>query len=257
MDALKVELVRKAERGQAGVADPLEVHRKRPQGEHVAEFEKHLANKDNTPEHVALTIQRVKAVIQGIGASVIGDITAGRAAEHLAELRKHGLPQRPGSKRRRKPLSISSSNHYFRAMRNFCRWLVEARRVEENPIAGLSALKADKDVKRRRRALTEDELNALVKAAEASEESFRSLLGRDRAMLYLVAVNTGLRVGEIASLRPASFDFGDGAPVVRVLMRPPATRTSTACGTRSYRTWPVAASIPRPRWSWPVTRSLS
>ncbi|KKM14904.1 hypothetical protein LCGC14_1701440, partial [marine sediment metagenome] len=216
-EALMVELVRKAERGQAGIGDPLEADRKRPLADHIADFEMHLASKDNTPDHVALTVQRVRSVVDGIGASVIGDITAGRVSEHLAELRRNGLPAKEASKRKRKPLSISSSNHYYRAVRSFCRWLVQDRRVERNPIAGLSALKAGKDLKRRRRPLTDEELAALVQAARASDKTFRGLSGEDRAVLYLLAANSGLRVSELASLTPVSFDFDSVPPMVRVL----------------------------------------
>jgi site-specific recombinase XerC len=215
--ALLVELVRKSERGQVGIADPLETHRKRPLAEHIADFEKHLASKDDTPEHVALTVQRIKSVVDGIGASVIGEISASRVAEHLADLRRNGLPVRQGSKRRRKPLSTSSSNHYFRAMRAFCRWLVQDRRVEGSPIAGLSPLKADKDLRRRRRAMTEQELRDLVQAARASDATFRDLSGEDRAMLYLLASNTGLRAAELASLTAASLDLASDPATVRVL----------------------------------------
>ena len=215
--SLMVELVRKSERGQAGIADPLELHRKRRLVEHIVDFERHLVNKDNTPEHVALTIQRVKSIVAGIGASVIGDVTAGRVAECLMELRRNGLPVKEGSKRRRTPLSTSSSNHYFRAIRAFCHWLVQDRRVEQNPVAGLSALRAEKDLRRRRRPFTDDELAALIQAARTSDSKFRGLSGEDRAMLYLVASNTGLRVSELASLAPVSFDFGSDPPTVRVL----------------------------------------
>ena len=64
-DALKIERVKRAERGHVGVADPLEAHRRRPLAEHVTDFERHLCDKDNTPEHVALTVQRVQAILRG------------------------------------------------------------------------------------------------------------------------------------------------------------------------------------------------
>ncbi len=36
--------------------------------QNLADFERHLGNKDNTPEHVDLTVQRVRAVLEGIKA---------------------------------------------------------------------------------------------------------------------------------------------------------------------------------------------
>ncbi|HUS48406.1 MAG TPA: tyrosine-type recombinase/integrase, partial [Phycisphaerae bacterium] len=213
-EALMVQLVKKAERGQIGVADPMGDHRRRPIGEHVAGFRKHLEDRDDTPEHVALTVQRVEAVIAGTGAGTVADLSAGRVAAYLAELRKVGLPKRPESKRKRKALSVASANHYTRAVRAFGRWLVADRRAPENPAEGLSLLKSEaKDRKRRRRALSAEELKRLVEAARKSGRSFRSLSGADRGILYTVAAYTGLRASELASLTPASLDLSDGPTV--------------------------------------------
>jgi integrase len=71
------------------------------------------------------------------------------------------------------------------------------------------------DRKRRRRPLNDEELVLLLAAARKSPEPFMGLSGPDRAMLYLVAVNTGLRASELASLTPESFELGAAQPVVR------------------------------------------
>ncbi len=55
-----------------------------------------------------------------------------------------------------------------------------------------------------RRPLSDQEAAALVRAAETSSVIFR-LSGQDRAMVYRVALGTGFRVSELASLTVASF----------------------------------------------------
>jgi integrase len=111
---------------------------------------------------------------------------------------------------------VSTSNGYFRAMRTFCRWLVRTKRVAENPVADLSCMKVtEADRKRRRRPLGDEELILLLVAARKSPEPFMGLSGPDRAMLYLVAANTGLRASELASLTPESFELDAAQPVVR------------------------------------------
>ena len=200
---LEAELLTKMERGMVGLVDPMEEHRRTPLKKHLEDFGTHLENKENTFEHVTKTLQRCQAVLDGIEAELIGDITAGRVETCLADLRRKGL-------------SKSSSNHYFGAVRTFCRWLVKDRRSHENPVAGLSALKmTDQDKKRRRRNLTDEEFAKLVRAARTSEKSVGGLNGPDRAMLYILAANTGLRASELASLTPASFDLDSGTPTVR------------------------------------------
>src|SRR4051812_36243511 len=41
-------------------------------------------------------------------------------------------------------------------------------------------------------------------------------MGEDRAMLYLIASNTGLRAGELTRLTPSSFDLQGSPPIVTV-----------------------------------------
>ena len=203
--ALEVELIAKLERGQVGLLDPLEEHRKKPLTKHLDDFEAYLEDKDNTADHVDRTVQRCKKVFGEIKASVIGDITPGRVESCLAELRRGGL-------------SVSSSNHYLRAMRNFCKWLVSDRRVEQNPVAGLKALKVtESDKKRRRRNLTDDEFAALITTTRESDTVFRGLAGKDRAILYILAASTGLRASELASLTPECFDLDSPTPTVHCL----------------------------------------
>jgi integrase len=105
-------------------------------------------------------------------------------------------------------MSLSTSNGYFRAMRTFCRWLLRTGRIAANPLAGLSCAKVtDADRKRKRRPLTDDEAARLISTTRRSPESFTGLTGPDRAMLYLLAINTGLRASELASLTPESFEL--------------------------------------------------
>ncbi len=110
--------------------------------------------------------------------------------------------------------SSTTSNHYLRAMKSFGAWLVRAHRNDANPFSDLSALNVETDLRRPRRSLPAQEFEALIAAAKSSRRVFRGLDGLDRAMLYILAANTGLRASELASLRLKSLDFD--APAVHV-----------------------------------------
>jgi integrase len=111
---------------------------------------------------------------------------------------------------------IGASNGYFRAIRTFCRWMLRSRRAGQDPLVGMSCIKVtDANRTRKRRPLTDEEAKALIEATRESPESFMGLSGPDRAMLYLVAVNTGLRASELASLKPESFELGGERSLVR------------------------------------------
>lgn len=201
--ALEIELIKQLERGEAGLSDPMAVHRKKKIDDHLVAFEGHLEDKGNTNDHIDRTIARCRRIIEKIGAKTLADITAEGVDTALASFRRKGM-------------GLSTSNGYFRAMRTFCRWLVRTRRMRENPIAELSCIRVtDADRRRRRRNLSDEEVQALIAAAERSPEPFMGISGTDRAMLYMVAINTGLRASELASLTPESFELNCKRPVVR------------------------------------------
>ena len=109
-NALLNKLVRDAEREAAGLIDPFDAHRRRPLVEHLDDFKTHLENKGTTKDHVQTTHQRAKAVVDDANFKVINDISPSQVLEVLAAKRKDGI-------------SISSSNHYLRAIKMFTRWL--------------------------------------------------------------------------------------------------------------------------------------
>jgi integrase len=70
--------------------------------------------------------------------------------------------------------------------------------------------------KRDRRALTHDEQNRLIETALKSDAKYQGLTGNERAMLYLLAAETGFRANELGTLSWKSFDFDKSGPTVTV-----------------------------------------
>jgi integrase len=196
------ELTRRAEMERAGISDPFRDHRKRPLAEHLTDFESSLRAKGVTEDHVKLVSFRARKLVDGCGFRSIPDISASRAMNFLADLKRAGL-------------SIQTCNFYLQAAKQFCRWLVKDRRTQDNPLAHLSGGNVKLDRRHDRRALSVDELNALLDAARRGE-TFRGLSGSERALLYTVAAFTGLRASELASLLPSSFDLDAETPRVTV-----------------------------------------
>ena len=199
---LEAKLQREAARQQSGLSDRFEGHRKRTLLEHVGDFEQFLRDKGNTGGYVDMKINRLKRVLKGCRFRWLGDLSASRVQKWLADQR--------GPK-----MSIRTSNFYLATIKSFSRWLWQDRRISEDVLAHLAALNANTDRRHERRALTTAEIAKLVTAAR-KEKPFRGLSGSDRALLYLTAVNTGLRRNELASLRTSSFDFESEPPTVTV-----------------------------------------
>jgi hypothetical protein len=90
-------LVRKAELGKSGIADPFAEHRKRPLAEHLDEWEAALLASGATAKHVNQTVASVRRVLDGCGFVFMADLSGSRVQQFLADLRKsrRALPPLP------------------------------------------------------------------------------------------------------------------------------------------------------------------
>jgi integrase len=159
-------------------------------------------------------VARVRIVFEGCRFTFYSDISASRVEEHLAELRK-GIKlataeveaRTEGKKKRRKPaIGAQTSNFYLGAIKSFCRWMVKDRRARENPVAHLDGLNVKLDRRHDRRNLTPGELSRLIMVATVGPVR-HFMTGPARAMLYRVAMETGLRRKELRALTPSSFQL--------------------------------------------------
>ena len=200
--AMLNELVRKAEREAAGIADPFEKYRKRPLEEHIAEWKTYLLNKGNTNKHVGEVVTKVKRIVEACGWKTVTDPSAGDVVQCLADLRADGL-------------GIQTSNHYLRAIKQFGRWLVRDRRINNDALAHLAMQNPKVDRRHDRRALSPEEFTRLINAAKAGPR-VESTTGPDRAVMYVLAGWTGFRKGEIGSLTVESFSLDADPPTATV-----------------------------------------
>ena len=201
-EILEGELVRRAAMEHAGMVNPYEQHHKRPLTEHVDDWHAGLLANGATQTYADLSRKRVQTVLDAIQTKSWNDLDPNRISGYLAE-------------RRRKGLSIESSNHYARRVKQFCRWLVRTKRAPDSPVECLRLLNSRTDRRHDRRAFDLDELRQLLNATQTGRVRI-GMTGPDRAMLYKLAVSTGFRAGELRSLTPLSFDLDADLPTVTV-----------------------------------------
>ncbi len=200
--AMLNELVLKAERKAAGQSDPFEGHGKRALMEHVDDFEQHLRHKGNTEQHVGELAEKVRKIVGRCKWNFIRDVSASRVQKFLADLRSGGL-------------SVQTSNHYLRAVKQFSRWLVRDQRTNDDPLAHLARLNVKVDRRHDRRALMPDEFAKLIESA-VSGPPIVCISGPDRAMMYVLSAWTGYRKKEIGSLTKRSLRLDDDPPTATI-----------------------------------------
>jgi len=138
---------------------------------------------------------RLRRITDGCKFKNWSDISASRVQQYLAE-------QRSGDE----GISAQTFNFYLQAIKQFAKWMVSDRRATESPVGHLRGLNVRTDRRHDRRALEPDEIRRLLEATRAAPERF-GMTGCERALLYRLAIETGLRVGELRSLTVSSFDF--------------------------------------------------
>ena len=178
------------------------LERLRPIGEHLDAYAAYLRSKANTERYVSQTINRLKTLIDATKTKALSDLETERVAKTLSDLRQRGT-------------SVSTSNHYARAIKGFSRWCYVERKTNDDSLRSLRLLNGNADRKRIRRALSSDELKRLIATTRKSGVSLLGLSPEDRSMLYTLAAYTGLRASELKSLTKASFDLKAGTICVQ------------------------------------------
>jgi integrase len=195
------DLVRDAQAGRDGV--DLRYHGKRPFATQLADWQAAMTARGLVTEHSAQTTRRVQRAATACSWRVLADCESGAALRFLAKIQADGV-------------SAKTRNDYCDSLKAFGRWLAQAKRVDESPFANLRHVSTTTDRRHDRRPLNEGELGRLLAAAEESAKTWCGLKGIDRHALYLAAMCTGFRAGELASLTPHSFALEESPPVVRL-----------------------------------------
>jgi integrase len=161
--------------------------------EHLKDFGDALLAKGNGTGYAKQVVSRVGLVFADCGFTRWADLDANKLYTDLSDRRKNGLGQR-------------SFNYYLKAAKQFCRWMIKERRATApSPLEHLGCIKQT-EKRRQRRAIMVDEVRRLLAATRTAPERY-GLTGAERALLYRVAIETGLRASELRSLTKAAFDF--------------------------------------------------
>jgi len=180
--------------------------------EHLQDWKDSLLAKGNTPKHAALVHSRARDLFGQSGFRFWTDLQAAKLQSNLAALREDEVI----GKKTKRGISAQTFNFYLQAAKQFCCWMIREGRAHSNPLVHLSGLNVKTDRRHDRRELLPDEFRDLLRTTESQGVMRLKLPADERALLYRVAADTGLRVGELASLTRGSFDLDGETPSVTI-----------------------------------------
>ncbi len=245
--AVLVELEKRTERVRSGILSPEEDaaadHRRSEIGQHIEKYLASLRARGDGERHVRNQKRLMGAVFSEC------------CMRSLADVRRETIESwlTTGANAMR---SARTRNTYVGSVRGFMRWCVETGRLLVDPTARIRRANEAADRRRQPRALSEDELVRLFDAARRRplEEALRFnrgwrknqrgarlrpatrekliKLGLERATIYRTLVLTGLRVGELASIRVCDVILDGGRPYIALAAQHEKNRHGSSVALR-------------------------
>ena len=151
----------------------------------IDEYEQELVKRRRSAKHRKETIRLLKKLAKDCNYQTLSDIDAGSLDAFLKGIIRQGL-------------SAKTHNAYLKAVGALCRWLLGFRRIECDPTTPISSMDESQDKRRPSRAMTFDEVEALLKVAGP------------RRLYYLFRFRTGLRTQECRRLVGGDIDPKQG-----------------------------------------------
>ena len=196
-----------------GIVSPSRVNAGRSVTEHVQEFVQSLRDREKAPRYVDGVAAHLGDACRACAWRSVADVDRSSLERYLADLRTVGRLGEDG--KREPPISAKTSNHVLGSVKAFMNWAVERGYAVSNPLARVKGLNAKVDPRWIRRALDTEELCALVQAAQAGPR-YRGTSGEVRALVWRLASECGLRVGEIVGLKVQDLELDPARPTLKV-----------------------------------------
>lgn len=196
-----------AEQIRCGYKPPEHKQLNRPLIAHLAEFKAHMLARGTSEKQALQTYNRILCVITSCRFTRWVDIKGSDIERYLSSLRSDSEHERG--------ISARTNNAYLDAMKYFCKWLHKEQCAPRNPIEHLEKVRVVTDIRHERRALTVDECRKLLNTTAQQPPCF-NMSGFERALLYRVALESGLRANEIRTLTIRRCSFQERPPTLTI-----------------------------------------
>lgn len=161
-----------------------------PLQHHINIFKAKLHAEGRSEKHIRATVSCIDRVVAAKSLKTVGQLTLEAVMSHAASLRTSG----------RSPRTIHAT---LTALKALTKWLTLSGVFPADPLAGVKKPNPKSGRRRERRMLLPEEF-AWLAHVTMNEAKRSKMTGAARRLLYMVAIQTGLRANEIRGLRRGS-----------------------------------------------------
>ena len=126
--------------------------------------------------------------------------------DSLLDIRRESVERWIANEVQKKALAHCTINHYVKAMKSFVQYLVDTELLSSHPLKTVRRLNEAIDRRKKRRALTANEVERLLQAA-TKDKAIKVWKPGEVLLIYRLLIGTGLRSTELSLLTPNQIDF--------------------------------------------------
>ena len=160
----------------------------------LEQFRTKMVADGSTAQHIHNALQRITILF------------ARCEIDSVASIRRETVERWVANELTSKIRSMRTINSYVTSVKSFVQYLVDTGVLVSHPLKSIRQLNSDLDRRIERRAMTEDEINRLLRAT-ASGICRPAGTPEERVLIYQLLLGTGLRSTELSLLTPGQIDF--------------------------------------------------
>ncbi len=183
-----------------GRLEAISLESSRPLSEILDAYSASLTASGRSQAYIDATRNKIESIADSRGWKKLQDISADGLNERCSVMKRDGSSAR----------TIAG---YIQSLRGLTRWAMKNGKLASDPIVTVVKPSSEADRKLVRRYLTQDEWFWLDRVTRQSPTRF-GMTGQERALLYALAIQTGLRSAECRSLTRGSLFLTVAKPYV-------------------------------------------
>jgi len=162
-------------------------HSRRSVESHLRDYEAKMVAEARDEKHISSTIAVIRAIAKAQEFNIVSEITADGVYRYATNLKRKGRSSR-------------TIHAHLTAIKGFTKWLTANFKLQRDPLAAVKKPNPKTDRRRERRMLLHKEWDCIQKTTVEEDVKRYGMTAQARVLLYAVAIQTGLRSGEIRSL---------------------------------------------------------